>query len=386
MFEFKMTEEQELLLEELDKFFENGNYGDYFRECDKKGEYPRKAADDYMEAGFHSLGIPEEFGGQGMDIITCLLVEINAYAHGWPGLTLPGGGLCIDVMQAYGSAEQLKIVSDFACERGLGAYTLGFSEPQAGSDNSAMTTKAVHKDGMVHITGNKTFNTGANVSPYMLCIAREYENENPYQDMSWYLVPMDSEGITIKPIDKIGCHCMQTCEVYLDDVVVPETALIGKKGMGFYQLMKNFEIERIYTCASNVGFAICAYNEAVKYAGSRKQFGQKIGTYQIIQQKITDMKIKIDNMMSMILKCAAAKEAGESLGAEASLLKRYTGMASFEVIDDAMQIMGGIGYTEDCCIARLWRDQRGCRIYAGTEEIMVHSSARELIKRGKYTY
>ena len=144
--------------------------------------------------------------------------------------------------------------------------------------------------------------------------------------------------------------------------------------------MKNFETERLFTCISNVGMAQCAYNDAVAYAGTRVQFNKTIGEFQIIQEKITDMKIKCDNMVNMLLKCAWKKQRGESISVDASLLKRYTGKAAFEVIDDAMQIMGGIGYTNDCRIARLWRDQRGARIYAGTEEVMVHSSARSLIK------
>jgi alkylation response protein AidB-like acyl-CoA dehydrogenase len=173
---------------------------------------------------------------------------------------------------------------------------------------------------------------------------------------------------------------MPTCEVYMDNVEIPESNLGGVKGKGFYQLMKNFETERLYTCVSNVGFALAAYNDAAAYAGQRVQFGKIIGANQIIQEKVADMKIKCDNMVNMLLKAAWKKERGEQLGVDASLLKRYTGQAAFQVIDDAMQIMGGIGYTNDTRIARLWRDQRGARIYAGTEEIMVHSSARQLIK------
>ena len=109
-------------------------------------------------------------------------------------------------------------------------------------------------------------------------------------------------------------------------------------------------------------------------------FGDIIGKKQIIQEKVCDMRIKILAMENFTLNCAWRKMKGEQMGVDISLLKRYTGKAAFEVIDDAMQIMGGIGYTHDCIIDRLWRDQRGFRIFAGSEEIMVHSSARQLIK------
>jgi alkylation response protein AidB-like acyl-CoA dehydrogenase len=243
-----------------------------------------------------------------------------------------------------------------------------------------MATRATHKDGKVILNGCKTFNTGASVTKYMMCMAREYEVDNPYKDMSWYLVPLDAPGVKITPIPKVGCHCIPTCEVRLDDVELDEGALVGKKCMGFYQLMKNFETERLMSCAVNVGEAKCAYNVAAAYAGQRVQFGDIIGNKQIIQEKVCDMRIKILAMENFTLNCAWRKMQGEKMGVDISLLKRYTGKAAFEVIDDAMQIMGGIGYTQDCIIDRLWRDQRGFRIFAGSEEIMVHSSARQLIK------
>lgn len=385
MIDFKLTEEQELLLESAEEFIKQGNYDEYFKECDREHKYPEKACNAFVEAGFHRIDHPTQFGGDGLDLVTTVLLKLKFYENGWPALTIPGGSLEIDNIMAYGTPEQQAKILSYA-SKGIKSYTLGFTEPQAGSDNSGMTTKATHENGKVYIDGHKTFNTGATVAPYMMCIAREYENENPYKDMSWYLVPLNAPGVKISVLDKIGCHCMPTCEVYLDHVELEETDLVGVKGKGFYQLMKNFETERLFTCVSNVGMAMCAYNDALAYAGTRKQFGKNIGDFQIIQQKLCDMKIKCDNMYNMLLRCAWKKQNGKQLGVDASLLKRYTGKAAFEVIDDAMQVMGGIGYTNDCRIARLWRDQRGARIYAGTEEVMVHSSARALIKNGPSTF
>lgn len=379
MYEFSMTEEQELLLESIDEFMARGNYGEYFKECDHKGVFPEKAANDFIEEGYHLLALPEEYGGDEIDLVTNVLMTMRLYEHGWPALAVPSSFLQLDNILAYGNQEQKDIIIGEA-QAGRKPYTLGFTEPQAGSDNSAMATRATHKDGKVYINGQKTFNTGATESKYMMCMAREYENENPYKDMSWYLVPLDAPGVKITPIPKIGCHCMPTCEVRLDNVELDESALVGVKGKGFYQLMKNFETERLMSCAVNVGLAKCAYNEAAAYAGQRVQFGDIIGAKQIIQEKVVDMRIKCFAMENMVLNCAWRKDHGESMGVDISLLKRYTGKAAFEVIDDAMQIMGGIGYTQDCIIDRLWRDQRGFRIFAGSEEIMVHSSARQLIK------
>lgn len=380
--DFKKTEEQELLLESLKTVMERGDFENYFKECDKNHEYPQKAIDALVEAGFSTLGIPEEFGGTPTDILTQIMVAEEAHALGYPSLVWINFATEVDDILTFGNEQQQKAVLDYALQ-GIKPFTLGFTEPQAGSDSAAMATTATKRDGKVYINGNKTFNTSADRAPFMLCVCRSGINENPYKDFSMYLFPMDRPGITIEKLDKIGNNMCGTYEVHLNDVECEETDIVGVEGKGFYQLMKNFEVERLTICAANVGMARCAYDEAVKYAGVREQFGKTIGSFQLIQEKIVDMKIKIENMQNMLYKAAWKKMNGESIQIDSSLVKRYTGQAAFEVIDDAMQIMGGIGYTHDCRISRLWRDQRVYRIMAGTEEIMVHTAGRALIKEAQ---
>lgn len=377
--EFARTEEQELLLESLRAVMERGNFDDYFKECDKNHEYPQKAVDALVEAGFASLGIPEEYGGTPVDILTQIMVAEEAHALGYPSLCWINFSTEVDDILTFGNEQQKEAVLEYAM-KGIKPFTLGFTEPQAGSDSAAMAVTATKRDGKVYINGNKTFNTSADRAPYMLCVARSGINENPYKDFSMYLFPMDRPGVTIERLDKIGNNMCGTFEVYLKDVECDESDLVGVECAGFYQLMKNFEVERLTICAANVGMARCAYDEAIRYAGQRMQFGKTIGSFQLIQEKLVDMKIKIENMQNMLYKAAWKKDNGESITIESSLVKRYTGQAAFEVIDDAMQIMGGIGYTHDCRISRLWRDQRVYRIMAGTEEIMVHTAGRALIK------
>ena len=378
--DFKKTEEQELLLESLRTAYERGNLEDYFKECDQNHEFPQKAVDILVEAGFSSLGIPEEYGGTPTDIMTQIMVAEEAHALGYPSLCWINFSTEVDDILAFGNETQQKEILKYALQ-GIKPFTLGFTEPQAGSDSAAMATTATKRDGKVYINGNKTFNTSADRAPYMLCVCRSGINENPYKDFSMYLFPMDRPGITIEKLDKIGNNMCGTYEVHLDNVECEETDLVGVEGKGFYQLMKNFEVERLTICAANVGMARCAYDEAVKYAGQREQFGKPIGTFQLIQEKIVDMKIKIENMQNMLYKAAWKKMSGESISIDSSLVKRYTGQAAFQVIDDAMQIMGGIGYTHDCRISRLWRDQRVYRIGAGTDEIMIHIAGRAIQKQ-----
>lgn len=377
--DFRKTEEQELLLESLKTVMERGDFEDYFKECDADHAYPEKAIDALVEAGFATLGIPERFGGTPTDTLTQVMVAEEAHALGYPSLVWINFATEVDDILAFGNEHQQQVVLDYAL-RGIKPFTLGFTEPQAGSDSAAMATTATKRDGKVYINGTKTFNTSADRAPYMLCVCRSGINENPYKDFSMYLFPMDRPGVTIDKLDKIGNNMCGTYEVYLKDVECEESDLVGVEGKGFYQLMKNFEVERLTICAANVGMARCAYDEAIRYAAQREQFGKAIGTFQLVQEKLVDMKIKIENMQNMLYKTAWKKDAGESISIDSSLVKRYTGKAAFEVIDDALQIMGGIGYTHDCRISRLWRDQRVYRIMAGTEEIMVHTAGRALVK------
>lgn len=380
--DFARTEEQELLLESLQTVMERGNFESYFRECDENHQFPDQAVEALVEAGFASLGIPEELGGTPTDILTQIMVAEEAHALGYPSLCWINFSTEVDDILSFGSKEQQEKVISYALQ-GKKPFTLGFTEPQAGSDSAAMSTTATKRDGKVYINGNKTFNTSADRAPYMLCVCRSGINENPYKDFSMYLFPMDAPGVTIEKLSKVGNNMCGTYEVHLDNVECEESDLVGEECKGFYQLMKNFEVERLTICAANVGMARCAYDEALRYAAQREQFGKPIGTFQLIQEKLVDMRIKIENMQNLLYKTAWKKMQGESIMIDSSLVKRYTGKAAFEVIDDAMQIMGGIGYTDDCRISRLWRDQRVYRIMAGTEEIMVHTAGRAIIKEAQ---
>ena len=380
--DFARTEEQELLLESLQTVMERGNFESYFRECDENHQFPDQAVEALVEAGFASLGIPEELGGTPTDILTQIMVAEEAHALGYPSLCWINFSTEVDDILSFGNKEQQEKVISYALQ-GKKPFTLGFTEPQAGSDSAAMSTTATKRDGKVYINGNKTFNTSADRAPYMLCVCRSGINENPYKDFSMYLFPMDAPGVTIEKLSKVGNNMCGTYEVHLDNVECEESDLVGEECKGFYQLMKNFEVERLTICAANVGMARCAYDEALRYAAQREQFGKPIGTFQLIQEKLVDMRIKIENMQNLLYKTAWKKMQGESIMIDSSLVKRDTGKAAFEVIDDAMQIMGGIGYTDDCRISRLWRDQRVYRIMAGPEEIMVHTAGRAIVKEAQ---
>ena len=261
-------------------------------------------------------------------------------------------------------------------------FCLGLSEPQAGSDSNAITTSFVRKDGKVVINGHKTFCTDADRAKYMLCMTRDFTKKDlpPNKTMTTWLVPMDAPGVTVKPMHKVGHRTRSMCEVYLDNVVIEESDMVGKEGEGFMTVMKNFEVERLVIAADSLGIAVCCYNDALRYATQRVQFGKTIGSFQLVQEMLVDMRIKIENMRNFLYKTAWEKDNGMSIKTTAALCKLYCAQAGFEVADSAMQILGGIGYTEDHRVARLWRDARMHRIGGGTDQIMVHIAGRSIQK------
>lgn len=377
--DFKKTEEQELLLESLRELIARECPEEYVKECDEKHEYPERFLKALVDNGFGLLGIPEEYGGTPVDTLTLIMVGEDIARLGAPGYVF-GNVLQVDDMLTFGSEEQKKITMEYA-KQGKTAFCLGISEPQAGSDNNAIATTYTRKNGKVYINGRKTFITGAMTSPYMLCVARNPETADPKKAFTMWWVPMNSPGIQVEPLNKIGWWMTNTCEVTLDNVEIEEKDMVGEEGRGFIQLMKNFEIERLLMGAICLGQAECAFEDAARYANQRVQFGVPIGSFQLIQEKLTYMAIKIENMRNMVYKCAWEKDNGISVQISSALAKLYCAQASFEVIDDAMQIMGGIGYTTDHRISRLWRDNRVNRIGGGTDQIMIHIAGRGILKQ-----
>lgn len=377
--DFKLTEEQELLLESLDMFMDTCGFDDnYFAQKWQQNEPTSEFDKAFLDAGFGMLGIPEEYGGTQVDLVTMVLVAERLATRGFP-TTCMGNALQIDDMLTFGSDEQKKIVFDHLLATGQSCFSLGLTEPQAGSESANLATTATHRDGKVIINGHKCFISNALESPYILLMCAEADM--PGNPASMYFVPNDAPGITISQMHKIGQHTGSLCDIYLENVELPDSALVGEMGKGFVQEMKNFEIERLILATNAMGMAACAFGDAARYANQRVQFGSPIGKFQLIQEMITESYTKLLNMRNLCYYTAWRKDIGESIRTEAGLAKYYCARAGFEVADDAMQIMGGIGYTEDCRISRIWRDMRLLRIGGGTDQIMVHTSSRQILKQ-----
>jgi len=388
--DYRLTEEQELLLESVDELMEQ--FPDsYFKQCDEEHRWPKEFTDALLEGGFQMLGVDERFGGTPVDTTTLMMVSERLCKHGVPIYVY--GNLCaLKDMTEYGSPEQQE--QCFAeVMAGNPGFVLGFTEPGAGSDSSSISTNYKRRNGKVYLNGNKSFMTNSFNSKYMLCVARNADDdaslpENRSKFSMWWVQIHDDEGnvmpgITMNPLDKIGWNMGNTCEMTITDYELEEKDLVGVEGNGFMQAMINFEVERLLVCAQALGAAECAFEDAARYATKRVQFGRPIGTNQLIQEHLTNMYIKIENMRNWVYQTAWKMDNGIPVQIDTAAAKLYCARAAYEVCDTALQVMGGIGYTKDCRISRLWRDQRVMRIGAGTDEIMIHIAGRAIQKKYK---
>jgi alkylation response protein AidB-like acyl-CoA dehydrogenase len=380
--DFKISEEQELLVTSLKELLDKEAPPEKVIEWDENHQFPTKLWETLAMNGFFGLGIPEEYGGTPADILTqCLVGEtISYYVDSFPyGLSSVG----VHNVLMFGTDEQKKKFLGAFLETGYPIVALGISEPQAGSDAAAIKTTYQRNEKGWLINGQKIYCTASDIAQYIMLVTRNPEIENPYKGMTVFLLPTDAPGVRINPLRKIGQWGMNTNEVFIDNVQLPEDSILGTENNGWMQLMANFEIERLIGATMFIGPAQAALEDAARYANQRVQFGKPIASFQAIQHKIADMALKVENMRNLIYKTAWMMDNGLPVRYEAAMAKLYCARAGFEVCDDGMQILGGVGYTMDHRMQRLWRNIRVGRLAAGSDEIMYNIIGPQILKKYK---
>lgn len=380
--DFSLTDEQQLMLENLREFCDRWVTEEKIRKWYEDRRVEPEVCRAYLDAGFGYMFLPEEYGGIPGDAVTLALVVEELMRC--TGATMPfmSYGLAMYDLAEFGNEEQVKAGMEVYQQTGEQCFSLALSEPCAGSDNQSMiSTVHWNDDGTVTLNGTKTMVSHAETAPWIMFIGKDEDPSHDNRSMSMFLVPKDTPGITMAPLHKIGQTITNFDEVYFDNVVVSQDTLLGEKGNGFKQLMRNFELERIMLSAHSLGLAQAALEDATRYAAQRETFQQKLYKHQIIQQKLTDMEIKVQNMRNMLYRTAWEFDQGMSVRLDSALMKRYLSTTCTEVASDALQIFGGIGYTTESRIGRIWIDCRGDSFAGGTEEIMVHIAGRQIIKK-----
>ncbi|MBB6446871.1 acyl-CoA dehydrogenase family protein [Bacillus benzoevorans] len=377
---YHITEEQELMVESVREWCERNFTEEDVKEWCKNHRVPDWIYKSWTEAGFGLLGLPEEAGGITSDSMTQVLVleELQRCA----GVQMPFliSMQCMNDLTHFGTKEQTEEIVQKYRTTGKANIVLALSEPNAGSDSQGMSTVVKQVGDKFILNGNKCWISNGTDAEYCIIVAKDDDPSRTNKNHSLWLIPMSLPGIDIVPAEKIGTDLIPFCDYYFTDVELKEEYRLGEKGKGFYYLMKNFESERLNVCANNLGLAQAAMDDAAAYVSQRTTFGKEIKNYQLIQEKLVRMEIKLQNLRSLLYKTAWENDNRMDVKLSTALLKYYSNEATTEITDDALQIFGGIGYTKDTRVGRLWVDARGMAIGGGTSEIMVHIAGRILPK------
>jgi alkylation response protein AidB-like acyl-CoA dehydrogenase len=335
--------------------------------------FPNWVFERMGELGFLGLDKPEQYGGQGGDYYTSLvLAEEIVHAH-CGGLAM---GLAVHTdmamppILAFGTEEQ-KQEWVVPAIKGQKILCLGITEPDAGSDVAGIKTRAVRDGDEYVINGSKTFITNGHRADLIVLVTKT-DPDAGYDGFTLFLVRMDLPGvIREKRLEKLGMHASDTALLAFQDVRVPDTAVLGQVGKGFYHIMWELQGERLIGAAGCVAGAQHVFERTLQYALERKAFGREIGHFQVIRHKFAEMATKIETARQMVYTTAWRFQNGEYPVREISMAKLYAARMAVEVADECIQIHGGNGYMKEYGVERVWRDMRLNRIGAGTDEIML---------------
>ncbi|WP_428933698.1 acyl-CoA dehydrogenase [Streptomyces sp. ACT015] len=347
---------------------------------DEEARFPQEAHDALVANDLHAVHVPEEYGGGGADALaTVIVIEEVARVCASSSL-IPAVNKLGSLPVILSGSEELKKRYMTPLAKGDGMFSYCLSEPDAGSDAAGMKTRAVRDGDHYVLDGVKRWITNAGESRFYTVMAVTDPSKRS-KGISAFVVEKDDEGVSFgAPEKKLGIKGSPTREVYLDGVRVPADRMIGEEGTGFATAMKTLDHTRITIAAQALGIAQGALDYAKGYVRERKQFGKPIADFQGIQFMLADMAMKISAARALTYQAAAASERGDAdltyLGAAAKCFASDTAM---EVTTDAVQLLGGYGYTRDYPVERMMRDAKITQIYEGTNQVQRIVMARNLL-------
>jgi alkylation response protein AidB-like acyl-CoA dehydrogenase len=381
--DFSLTEDH-VLIQSAAREFAQQEVAPVAAQFDASGEFPFETIRKAGELGFMGVEVPTGYGGAGLDAISYVLVmeEIAAADAAHSTIVSVNNSLYCAGILAYGTEEQReRFVTPVASGKSIAAY--GLTEPQSGSDAANMRTRAVLSPDGSHyvINGKKSWITSGPVADYMVLFAMT-SPESKSRGVTAFILDCNKPGfIRGKSEPKLGIRASATCEIELRDYRCPVKNRLGDEGQGFSIAMSVLDSGRIGIAAQAVGIARAAYEASVEYARERRAFGAPIGSFQMIQQKIADMKCRLDAAHLLTLRAAWNKTAASAKGQrntlEGSVAKLFASETAMFCAHAAVQIHAGMGYSKELPVERYFRDAKITEIYEGTSEIQRMVIARQ---------
>ncbi len=349
---------------------------------DREGRFPRESWKHAAELGLLGIRAPEQFGGSGLGLTeTCLVAEeLAAVCMSTSATIMHQSNLVIDQIVEHGTPEQHSRYLPGLCD-GSVIGCLAITEPEAGSDAVSMRTRAIRVDGGWVLNGTKMFITNGPVADLALIYAKTGPVEG--REITLFAVDATTQGFERgRTLEKLGWRGSPTGELILTDCFVPDSEVLGEAGKGIHVLRSGLASERVVMGAQGVGLAAGALREAVRYAGQRRQFGRRIGDFQLIQAKLADIYVGVELGRALVGRTAEAIDAGSTrdVNTLASACKLHGSELAMDATTEAVQVFGGYGYTTEFPVERYLRDAKILQIGGGTSEIQRTIIGKELLR------
>lgn len=366
---FELSKEQQMA-QELFRSFTVNEVKPLAQEVDEQERFPVETVEKFKRYGFLGIPFPKEYGGQGADNLTyAIAVEELSKACGTSGVIVSAHtSLCASPIYEFGTEEQKqKYLIPLANGTYLGAF--GLTEAGAGTDAAGQQTKAVLDGDNYILNGSKIFITNASHADVYIIMAMTDKSRGT-KGISAFIVERNFPGFSVgKEEHKMGIRGSATCELIMENCIVPKENLLGKEGEGFKIAMKTLDGGRIGIAAQALGIAQGAIDETVKYTKERKQFGRSISAFQNTQFQLADMQARVDAARLLVYKAATFKDSKKQYSVEAATAKLFAAEAAMAVTTKAVQLFGGYGYTREYPVERMMRDAKITEIYEGTSEV-----------------
>jgi butyryl-CoA dehydrogenase/short/branched chain acyl-CoA dehydrogenase len=373
--------EEELMFQSAVRQFAREQIGPHVRAMDEAGVFRKELLQQFFELGLMGIEVPEEFGGQGGSFFQSVLAveEIAAVDPSAAVIVDVQNTLVVNALLRWATPEQKSTYLPRLAADTVGAYAL--SEAGAGSDAFALAMRAVDDGDHYLLTGRKMWITNAAEAGLFLLFA----NVNPdagYRGITCFLVERDCEGFKVgKKEDKLGIRASSTCELILDNCRVPKENVMGEVGKGYRIAIETLNEGRIAIGAQMLGLARGALDHALRYAKERRQFGQPIAAFQGVQFDLAEMAIDVEAARLMVYNAARLRDGGLPFITEAAMAKYFASQIAENVASRAIEVFGGVGFTKDYPVEKLYRDAKIGRIYEGTSNMQRATIAKQVLEK-----